>query len=103
MDRKQTEARLIEKAQGDEVFRRRLIDDPAGAISSELGMAIPPRLKLTVIEETNTNLYLVLPAREAHELNEAELAAVAGGKLAEEAKTLADKANDAGKFPKASA
>ena len=79
MDRKQAEVLLVEKAQRDEFFRQRLIDDPAGTIASELGVTIPARVKLNVLEETDTNLYLVLPAHEARTLREAELAAVVGG------------------------
>src|SRR6516165_9855794 len=79
MDRKQIETRLIERAQSDESFRQRLVSDPAATISSELGITLPSRLKLQVLEETDTNLYLVLPASQVKTLNEAELAAVVGG------------------------
>src|SRR5262249_5389002 len=69
----------------DAEFRQRLIDNPGAAISSELGITLPSRLKLQVLEETDTNLYLVLPAAQVQTLDEAELAAVVGG--AQEAQT----------------
>lgn len=56
MDREQTEASLIEKARSDAAFRRRLIDDPTGTISSELRMTVPSRLKIKVLEETDATL-----------------------------------------------
>jgi hypothetical protein len=79
MDRKQAEAYLIEKAQQDEAFRQRLIDDPAGVVSSEFKLTIPPRTKLTVLEESVNSLYLVLPPRTTGELNQEQLASVVAG------------------------
>ena len=79
MDRKQAEAYLIEKAQRDENFRQRLIGDPARVVSSEFKLTVPPRTKLTVLEENANSLYLVLPARTAGELNQEQLATVVAG------------------------
>ena len=79
MNRVQAEAHLIEKAQSDKIFRQKLIEDPAGAILSEFGIAITPSIKVTVIEETADSAYLVLPAQQAEELSEQQLATVAGG------------------------
>jgi hypothetical protein len=39
--RAQMERRLIEKSSEDEAFRRRLMEDPKGAVEQELGTRLP--------------------------------------------------------------
>jgi hypothetical protein len=79
--RHELEAGLIERAAKDEAFRRALVADPRGTLERELGVRMPDGVGLTVIEETPTNRYLVLPAGPAAtgELSDAELEAAAGG------------------------
>ena len=96
MDRKQAEAYLIEKAQRDEDFRQRLIRDPARVVSSEFKLTVPPRTKLTVLEENANSLYLVLPARAAAELNQEQLATVVAG--AQQQDTVAAGTGSSGGF-----
>jgi hypothetical protein len=80
--RRALEHRLVEKAAKDAGFRRALTADPRGTLERELGVAVPAGVSLTVVEESPTERYLVLPpaptGREA-ELSERELEAVAGG------------------------
>ena len=56
-------AKLIEKALDDPAFRQRLIQDPRGAISSELGIEIPAGIEVKVVEETASTIYIVLPSQ----------------------------------------
>ena len=81
--RKNTEWRLIEKAWKDEEFRRSLLSDPAGTVSRELGIALPPGVEVKVLEETSDTFVLVIPARPdsagSGKLSAAELDQVAGG------------------------
>jgi hypothetical protein len=80
--RGELEARLLDKALKDPAFRRALIDDPKGTLERELGVPMAEGVSLTVLEETATNRYLVLPpapAGTAGELSDAQLEAVAGG------------------------
>jgi hypothetical protein len=80
--RPEMEARLIDKAWKDPAFRRALIEDPNGTLERELGLTVPAGVSLTVLEETPTNRYLVLPPGQTGavgELSDADLAAVAGG------------------------
>src|SRR5688572_14094190 len=95
--RKEAEAYLLAKARQDKRFREQLISDPREVIASGLGIPLPVDLRITVLEENDKNIYLVLPARSA-ELDEAELAAVVGGRtrqeLQEEAEKLAEAAGD---------
>ena len=81
--RHEVEDRLMSRAANDPAFRRQLIDDPQGAIRDELGVSLPSEVKITVLQETPDQLYLVLPqtveAAPSGELSDAELGAVAGG------------------------
>jgi hypothetical protein len=80
--RRDVEDRLIEKARRDEEFHRALRADPKGTLGRELGVTIPEGITVTVVEETPTSYYLVLPAapaRRPQELSDAELEAVGGG------------------------
>jgi hypothetical protein len=82
--RQQLQARLLEKAWKDAAFRRALTADPTGTLGRELGMTVPAGVRLTVLEESPTHRYLVLPAaptRQEGELSDRELEAVAGGEL----------------------
>jgi hypothetical protein len=78
------EAKLIEKAMADEVFKRELMSNPKAAIAKELGQELPADLEFEVLEQTPTKLYLVLPMSESEaspseELAEEQLEAIAGG------------------------
>lgn len=66
MDRKQFEARLVAKAWKDEQFRKALKADPRGTLLAELealhsSAALPANVKVTVLEETPEQVYLVIP------------------------------------------
>ena len=82
--RTEMERRLIEKSLQDESFRRRLIEDPKGAVEQELGTRLPEEVRVEAMEESAETICLVLPAtpmagREGVELSDRELESVAGG------------------------
>jgi hypothetical protein len=81
--RTEMERRLIEKSLQDESFRRRLVEDPKGAVEEELGPSLPEEVQVVAVEETADTIYLVLPgtspAGETGELSEQQLESVAGG------------------------
>jgi hypothetical protein len=80
--RRELEARLNDRAWKDEAFRRALIVDPKGTLERELEVQVPEGVSLTVLEETPTNRYLVLPPAppgDGGTLSDKELADVAGG------------------------
>ncbi len=84
LSKAEIEARLIQQAAQDPSFRQRLLDDPKAAIADFLGVALPPAMTLTVLEETPGQHYLVLPPAapklDALPLDELDLALVGGGR-----------------------
>lgn len=70
-------AEVTAMAVEDGEFRARLLDNPIAAIEESLGLTMPTDLTLTVLEETRSDFYLVLPPRDR--LTEGELAGIAGG------------------------
>jgi hypothetical protein len=80
--RREVEAELTRRAWQDEAFRRALLADPSGTLEREWGVRLPEGVGLTVVEETATSRYLVLPPRppsDDHELSDAKLDGAAGG------------------------
>jgi hypothetical protein len=80
--RRDIEARLTDRAWKDEAFRRALIEDPKATLERELQVKVPEGVSVTVVEETPTNRYLVLPpapGRGGGNLSDEELETVAGG------------------------
>jgi hypothetical protein len=76
------EAELAGRAAKDAAFRRTLLADTTGTLERELGVRLPAGVSVTVLEETPTSRYLVLPpvpTGAGGELSDDELEAVAGG------------------------
>lgn len=72
------ERELLDRAESDDAFRARLLDNPNDAVREALSLNIPSNVTLKVHEEDATSIHLVLPAN--RELSEEELASIAGGK-----------------------
>ena len=83
INRRELEQKLIEKALGDEAFKKLLLDNPAAAIESETGIKIPELFKVKTLIEDNRSFYIVIPyvqnENEEVELTEKELEAMSGG------------------------
>ena len=82
--RQELETHLIAKASQNPIFRQCLLDDPKAALAEMLGVALPPGVTITVLEEAPGHHYLVLPpatpALDALPLDDLELALVGGGR-----------------------
>jgi hypothetical protein len=71
---------VVERALADAEFRAQLVADPGAAIVAELGIELPAGLTVRVVEETASEVVLVLPAANGGQtLSEQDLAAAAGG------------------------
>ena len=70
--------RFLVQAVTDEAFRAALLADAKGALKSQ-GVDIPEGIEIKVVEDTPTQLHLVLPPRLPEEMSDAELEAVNGG------------------------
>ena len=82
--RQALESRLIEQASQNPSFRQQLLADPKAALTTFLGVALPPGMSITVLEEEWGHHYLVLPPAlpsvDAVPLGDLELALVGGGR-----------------------
>ena len=76
------EARVIAQAVQDPAYRARLLADPK-AVFADLGLSVPPEVRIQALQETAEQYYLVLPAvadrPHGGSLSDAQLEAIAGG------------------------
>lgn len=83
--RTEIEQAIITRAQQDPAFREALRRNPHAALADHFGMPLPPGVNITVLEETPTQRYLVLPPAPAPELtalqaSDLDLALAGGGR-----------------------
>src|SRR5262249_13806738 len=73
-------SKLVAQAWADDRLKQRLLTDPA-AVLAEHGIEVPAGAEVRVLEVTEDVRYFMLPPKPGSvmELNEGELAAVAGG------------------------
>jgi len=72
------EAQLQAKANEDEAFRAKLLEDPRGAIEDATGLTVPESFAIHIHEESATDFHLVLPPAGGR-LSDHELRDVSGG------------------------
>ncbi len=68
---------VLDRAQSDPAFRDQLKRDPSAAIKDATGVDIPSELRITVVEDTPSNIHIVLPPTASGTLSDAELSRVA--------------------------
>jgi Mg2+/Co2+ transporter CorC len=77
---------IIVKAWRDEPFRKRLLSDPKKAIEQEFDIVVPPDVQISVHEENEHSLHLIVPSVpsnfSATNLSDDELREVIGGVMA---------------------
>lgn len=73
----QLRADVIDKAQKEEDFRSRLLDDPKAAVEEAIGLPMPDSVSIEVHEESPTVAHLVLPPSGA--LTNMDLEGIAAG------------------------
>ena len=73
------ETTLRTRAEEDQAFRARLIEDPKGAIEEAVGVKIPGEITVTVHAETPNDFHLVLPPTPGGRMSGEELREASGG------------------------
>ncbi len=73
--------RIVNKALKDEGFKKELMANPNAAIAKELGITIPAGICIKVVEDTQTEVHLVLPAMigGGGAISDSDLEKVSGG------------------------
>lgn len=72
-------SKIIAKAWSDEEFKNRLVSDPI-TVLKENGVDVGSVGKIEVVQNSKDVAYLVLPAKPAKELSDADMEQIAGGK-----------------------
>ena len=70
---------LMFKAAKDDAFRAALLKDPKATLVAVFGAPLPDSLNVRVISNSANELTIVIPPKLSDELNEDDLAQVAGG------------------------
>lgn len=75
------ERQVTERAARDTEFRRALMADPRGTLNREFGIDMPDQVAFTVLEESPSQVYLVLPQHvgSGDKLSDEDLEKAAGG------------------------
>ena len=76
--RSEVEAIIAERIAADPGFRETLIANPQAVLSEVIGLDIPDNVQIVLHEESLTQIHLVMPAAEA--LNDADLELASGGR-----------------------
>ncbi len=77
------EENIVSNARKNVDYRKRLLDDPKALLESQIGQPLPSGFKVSVLQETPTQAYIVLPydaPKSGSELSDEDLESVAGGK-----------------------
>ncbi|MCY3980379.1 MAG: NHLP leader peptide family RiPP precursor [Alphaproteobacteria bacterium] len=74
----QIQEQILAKADEDEQFRARLLEDPKAAIKDATGLSVPNGINVRVLEDNATDFHLVLPPA-GRTLSDQEIGGVAGG------------------------
>lgn len=59
--RAEIERRIVDRAQADPEFRARLLEDARGAVGELLGVRLPDRIEVRVVQERPDMMCVVLP------------------------------------------
>lgn len=71
---------VIQKALTDPAFKAELLKNPAAAVEKATGLKLPPGVQIKIVEDSASNVHLVLPpSAPKGELGAADLSKVAGG------------------------
>ena len=72
-----TDARILNRAWKDKTFKKRLLEDPHGALKDE-GIKVPKGVRLKVVENTAKVRHMVIPKKPRKPIKEEELSSRMG-------------------------
>ncbi|MGI8604510.1 MAG: NHLP leader peptide family RiPP precursor [Verrucomicrobiales bacterium] len=80
-----TEGQLREivalKAHRDSEFRKELLSNPKAKIEEVMGTSLPKNVSVSVLEDNDNKIHIVIPPASTEELSDEQLEAVSGGFL----------------------
>jgi len=77
IDRSNVDQAIAERVEADPDFRATLVADPRAALEDLTGISIPANVRISVHEESPSDIHLVIPA--GGSLSETDLELIAGG------------------------
>jgi len=77
-DQQAAYGKVVARAWRDPSFKAKLVADPQAALK-DAGVPVPPGVKLTVVENTDTHIHVVLPPKPTGDLSDEALDKVVGG------------------------
>lgn len=77
-DQQAAYGKVVARAWRDPSFKAKLVADPQAALK-DAGVSVPPGVKLTVVENTDTHIHVVLPPKPTGDLSDEALDKVVGG------------------------
>jgi Nitrile hydratase, alpha chain len=69
-DKRMQYNQIVAKAWGNEMFRRKLLKDPAGTLRDE-GVDLPKGVEVKVVEDTPGRIHFILPVKPAGQVDAA--------------------------------
>jgi hypothetical protein len=90
MSRKEVEAALIANAFEDDAFKQALLASPKSTIEAKFSLVLPDDLTVTVLEESDSEVFFVLPHNPYTGIEEADLQKALGMDLTDIAGWLVD-------------
>lgn len=60
--RTELQQKILEKAMKDEAFKKELMANPKEALKKEFNIEVPQDIDIKVLEETQKQVYVVIPA-----------------------------------------
>ncbi len=73
-----TYGKVVARAWRDPSFKAKLIADPQATLK-DAGVSVPPGVKITMVENTDKHIHVVLPLKPTGDLSDEALDKVVGG------------------------
>lgn len=78
MDNQSKFSEVVSKAWSDPNFKKRLMSNPRETLQAA-GIKVPPGIRISIVENTDDNVTIVLPRKPSGELSDAQLDQISAG------------------------